>query len=116
MTECVVCFEPRAIVRHFMPCACTVALCDECCSSIRRCVWCRASPPPFLAEDETDESTEEERLRAEVRDVRWQNTLLRVEHYHFKRHARYQLCGFYTGFIAGLGAAIACVVGAGAIM
>jgi hypothetical protein len=115
MSECNVCLEAEGIDRYFMPCGCRNRLCETCVKKVAtqpRCLWCRAPPA-----DETLNSAEMletaavlaashatiHGLHQKIHDVQWQNTLLRVEMYHFKRHEFYRVTGFWTGMLSGLG-------------
>lgn len=115
MSECNVCLEAEGIVRHFMPCGCRIPLCDGCVKKIAtqpRCLWCRRETG--LNEDDILETAAVlaasqatiQALQQKVHDTHWQNTLLRVEMFHFKRYQFYRIGGFYTGFLSGLGLAV----------
>lgn len=42
-------------------------------------------------------------LQHKVQDTQWQNTLLRVEMFHFRRHQFYKTAGFCAGVLGGMG-------------
>lgn len=116
MTECNVCLEAEGTDRYFMPCGCRMPLCDVCVKKVAtqpRCLWCR-QPPEFEDELNNQELLETaavlaashatiHALKQKLHDTQWQNTLLRVEMFHFKRSEFYRFTGFCTGFAGGLG-------------
>lgn len=115
MTECNVCLEAEGIDRHFMPCGCRIRLCDGCVKKVAtqpRCLWCRTPPSDDMLNNQELLETAAvlaashatiHSLEQKLHDTQWQNTLLRVEMYHFKRFRFYRVWGFWSGFLAGFG-------------
>ena len=106
MTECNVCFDASSEVRHFLPCGCRIWLCDACVKQVvnsatfARCLWCRKQEESDSEDDALLASIQT--LKQKLHDAQWQNTLLRVEMYHFKRHQFYHFTGFCAGVLLGL--------------
>ena len=118
------CFEPfdplhaHLMQRYFMPCGCRIQLCDECVPKVARqarCLWCRQPPPNANAAQRVRDAdfdsmvdvlnfsnTTINTLRDQLRETHFNNLVLRVEMYHFKRFEWYKAWGFYTGCVCGV--------------
>lgn len=129
MGDCAVCLDAieieraPACLRYFMPCACRILLCDACVTKVAqggRCLWCRkrepniSVPPNFDASEAANllalSSNTITTLRENNNEVRWQNMLMRVELFHFRRFQWYKGWGFILGAMGGAVVGITCGV------
>lgn len=126
MSDCAVCFDTierdqnAACLRYFMPCGCRILLCDVCVDKVAqqgKCLWCRTRsqlPPPFDATEAANllavSTNTISTLRGENQEVRWQNMLMRVELFHFRRFQWYKGWGFILGTLGGVVIGITCGV------